>query len=179
MKRVFITLCLLAGIWIGSASADVGSLKLSAGVVVPYDVSESDASVGGQLSYGIGVTDHVEIGAMFMKSGDFEAENDFTDGEVEITTLLIQGRWTFNPQSRTRGFADLGGGMMDVEAENPSGIPNRSGGAARLGIGVDREINPHLALRFGVGYTKGIGRTSEIDIIDASLSLVFGVRLFH
>lgn len=179
MKRVLFIWCLVFGMSVCSAYADVGSLQFSGGVVVPYDVSESDTGVGWQLSYAIGVTDHVEIGAMFMKSGYLEAKNDITEGEVEITTLLIQGRWLFNPADKTRGFMDFGFGGMDVDAETPSAIANRAGGAARIGFGVDRELSPHLAVRLSAGYTTGVGRTSEIDIIDASVSLVFGVRLLQ
>lgn len=179
MKRILFIWCLVLGMWVGSTYADVGSFQFSGGVVAPYDVSENDASLGWQLSYAIGVTDHAEIGAMLMKSGYLEAKNDITDGEVEITALMIQGRWLFNPAHKTRGFMDLAVGMMDVDADSPSAIANRAGGAVRLGGGVDRELNPNLAVRFGIGYTTGVGRTSEIGIIDASISLVFGGTLLQ
>ena len=179
MKRILFIWCLAFGISVCPAYADVGSLQFSGGVVAPYDVSASDSSVGWQASYGIGVTDHVEIGAMLMRTGDFEVKNDITDGEAEVTTLMIMGRWICNPEKKTRGFMDLGFGGMDVDAKDPSAIPNRAGAAARVGLGLDRELSPHLAFRFSTGYTTGIGRTSEIDIIDASISLVFGVRLLQ
>ncbi|VFQ45840.1 outer membrane beta-barrel protein [Desulfoluna butyratoxydans] len=162
-----------------TAYGDVGSIELSGGVLAPYDVSEGDTSVGWQIAYAAGVTDHVEIGAIFMKTGNFEADNDITDGEVEISTLMLQTRWLFNPESKTRGFVDLAGGMMDLDPKGKATTSSRSGGAARLGIGVDQALTPHLALRFSTGYTTGIGRTSEIDILDVSVSLVFGVRLLE
>lgn len=178
MKRILFIWCLAVGLSVGQAFGDVGSLQVSGGVVAPYDVSACDTSVGWQLSYAAGVTEHVEIGAMLMRTGFFEAESDITDGEAEISVLVIQGRWLFFPGATTRVFADLAGGMMDVDAKGPSTRPSRAGGAARLGLGVDRDLSPHLGLRFGLGYTTGIGRTSEIDVLDASVSLVFGVRLF-
>ena len=179
MRRTLFIWCIFLGVFWGTASADVGSLEFSGGVVAPYDVSSSDSAVGWQLSYAIGVTDHFEIGAMLMETGDFEAENDITDGEVEISTILIQGRWIFFPEEKTRGFVDLGGGMMDVSPESSSSISSRSGGAIRMGVGVDRELARGLAIRLGLGYTTGVGRTSEIDVIDASVSLVFGVKLLE
>jgi len=184
MKRIlfFCSIPLVYGLvvclTISPAYGDAGSFQLSGGVLAPYDASVSDTSVGWQISYAAGVTDHVEIGAMFMKTGNFDAENDLTDGEVEISALMIQSRWLFNPESRTRGFVDLAGGMMAVDPKGPSATSSRAGGAARLGIGVDQALTPHLAIRFSTGYTTGIGRTSEIDIFDASVSLVFGVRFF-
>jgi len=185
MKRILFSLwipwvCLLGlCAFVGTVYGDAGSIELSGGVLAPYDVSSSDTSVGWQIAYAAGVTDHVEIGAMFMRTGNFEADNDITDGEVEISTLMIQTRWLFNPESTTRGFVDLAGGMMDLDPKGKATTSSRSGGAARLGLGVDQALTPHLALRFSTGYTTGIGRTSEIDILDVSVSLVFGVRLFE
>ncbi|WP_300670408.1 hypothetical protein [Desulfoluna sp.] len=179
MKRILFIWCLLFGMSMGSVYGDVGSLQVSGGVVAPYDVSASDSAVGWQVSYAAGVTDHVEIGAVLMKTGEFEVDNDITDGEAEVSALMIQGRWLFSPERKTRGFIDLAGGMMDVDAVTPSVVSSRAGGAARLGLGVDHDLSRNLAIRFSVGYTTGIGRTSEIDLIDAGISLVFGVRLFR
>lgn len=183
MKRVLFIGCLglVAGLGLSlcSAAADVGSLQASAGVVVPYDVSAGDSAVGGHISYAIGVTDHAEIGGMFMKSGYLDAQNDITDGDVELSVLMIQGRWIVNPAHKTRGFVDLGAGMMDVDARGPSAISNRAGGAVRLGIGVDRDIARAFSVRFSTGYTTGVGRTGEIDLLDLSVSLMFGVPLLQ
>lgn len=174
MKRLLALAALLLPLLLAQPSvAGPGDVTFAAGILAPYDADTGKSAFGWHLTYAVGITDRFELGAMYTKSGNYEGVNNLTQGEVEVSTLLIQGRCTLTNIGDGRLFMDLGGGMMDVDPKGPSVTENRPGAAVRIGIGMDHPAGP-FDLRLGIGYTRGIGRTSEIDMLETSLSILFG-----
>ncbi|MCG8470750.1 MAG: hypothetical protein MI742_02720 [Desulfobacterales bacterium] len=175
MGRVLLLSSFLALSILSVANAQPGDITLAAGILAPYDADTGKSAVGWNLSYAVGITDRLELGAMFTRSGNYKAVNPLTSGEVEVSTLIIQARWFMGPMGATQAFIDLGGGMMDLDPKGGVSGENRAGAAARVGVGIDRTLGP-VDLRLGLGYTRGIGRTSEIDMLEAFAAIVFGAK---
>lgn len=172
MKRIVFIFTAILVLLAQSALAESGpSFRISAGPTIMYDPGNQKSGVGGYVTAGYRLMPAFEVELYGAMSGDFEVENDLTDGDAAVSMLTLGGRYVTSLGDKSSAFFALGAGVLKLEADE--GNDTRQGGVARFGIGLDFQILPNLGVTVGTGFNRGFGATDEVVLFDLSTSLFF------
>lgn len=107
----------------------------------------------------------------------FDTDNGLTLDEVDLTTVMVVGKFYPVRDSKIQGFLALGAGVMraDVSEKDTAleSSTHKSDPCGKIGVGLDYDFNAHWGVEFEADYVAAAGVLNRVDYHDWNLKLMY------